>query len=108
MDAPSTIRKVALTALAVVLWLATIVLGLQAIYAIRDLISLLVVSLGGSLKLMEKLAPWLVLLLGLAFVFFIIGTSEYHRKRVGQSASWKLFAWSIAVEASILILYYLL
>jgi hypothetical protein len=49
-----------------------------------------------------------VLILALIFLVFIITTSEYHRKRVGQPASWRLFGWSIAVEASILILHYLL
>jgi hypothetical protein len=84
------------------------ILGLQAIYAVRDIFSFILVSLGSSLAEVEHFAPWLVLILGLVFLVFIIASSEYHRKRVGQPASWRLFAWSIAVEASILIIYYII
>ncbi|RPH60890.1 MAG: hypothetical protein EHM81_05365 [Chloroflexi bacterium] len=108
MNTQANPRKVATTILAVILWLVTIVLGLQAIYAVRDIFSLILVSLGSSLADVEHFAPWLVLILALILLVFIIATSEYHRKRIGQPASWRLFAWSIAVEASILILYYII
>lgn len=108
MDAQPTVKKFAAAGLAIVLWLATVILGLQDIYAVRDIFSLALVRLGGTLKDAEHFSPWLVLILGMFFVFFIIGTSEYHRKHVGQPASWRLFAGSLAVEAGILILYYIL
>jgi hypothetical protein len=108
MDEQSKSRKVAYTVLAVFLWLVTLVLGLETIYVTRDLFSSIFVGLGGSLSTAEHFAPWLILILALIFLVFIITTTEYHLKRIGQPVSWRLFGWTIAVEVSILILYYLL
>jgi hypothetical protein len=49
----------------------------------------------------------LVLLLAILFLVVVIATTEYHRKRIGQRESWRLFGWTIASEVSIFILYYL-
>jgi len=62
----------------------------------------------GSLRTVEMLSLILVFLMGLALLLFVIGTAEYHRKRVGRPESWRLFGWTIAAELSILVLYYIL
>jgi len=108
MNAQPNMRKVATTSLAVFLWLVTVGLGLAAILAIRDLISLIFVGLGGSLETIEAFAQCLVIILGLVFLTFVISTGEYHYKRIGQPKSWRLFGWTIAVEVSLQVLYYLL
>ena len=94
--------------LAMVLWLITFVLGLECIYVIREIFYLIFISMGGSMIKAERFALALVFVLGLASLVFFIGTAEYHRKRPGTRESWKLFAWSIAVEVSIIVLYYIL
>ena len=94
--------------LAIFLWLVTFILGLNAMYLLLQIFYLVFGALGGSLIRAERFAPGLIFLLGLAFLIFIIATSEYHRKRVGTRESWRLFTWTIAVEISIIILYYLL
>jgi len=94
--------------LTIVLLLITFGLGLECIYVIREIFYLLFVSMGGSMVKAERIALALVFVLALAFLVFIIGTAEYHRKRPGTRESWRLFAWSIAVELSIIVLYYIL
>lgn len=108
MNASLNTRKIASSALAVVLWLITFGLGLEAIYVTKNLFSLIFLSLGGSLALIETVTLWLMPILGLLFLVFIIGTTEYHRQRIGQPASWRLFGWSLAVEVSIVLVYYIL
>ena len=101
-------QQIGSTILAISLWLVTFVLGLNAVYLLLQIFYLVFSALGGSLLQAEGFAPGLVFLLILAYLIFIIAISEYHRKRVGTRESWRLFAWTIAVEISIIILYYLL
>lgn len=101
-------QQVGFAILAIFLWLVTFILGLNAMYLLLQIFYLVFGALGGSLIRAERFAPGLIFLLGLAFLIFIIATSEYHRKRVGRRESWRLFAWTIAVEISIIILYYIL
>jgi hypothetical protein len=108
MDAQPKPRKIASSLLAIVLWLISAGLGLQAIYTVKEIFYLIYVSLGGSIQRAERFVPVLVFFLALGFLVFIIGTTEYHLKRVGRPESWRLFGWTIAVELSLLILYYLL
>jgi hypothetical protein len=108
MDAQPKARKIASSLLAIVLWLISAGLGLQAIYTVKEIFYLIYVSLGGSIQRAERFVPVLVFFLALGFLVFIIGTTEYHLKRVGRPESWRLFGWTIAVELSLLILYYLL
>ena len=84
MNTKPGMKKIGTIALAVVLWLITIGLGLEAIYATRSLFSLLYVGLGGKADSVTLFTPWLVLLLALIFLIFFITSSEFHRKRVGQ------------------------
>ena len=93
---------------AIVLWLVSFGLGLNAIYLLLQIFYLVYGALGGSLIQAERFGLGLIFLLALAFLVFIIATSEYHRKHVGTRESWRLFAWTIGVEIGITILYYLL
>ena len=108
MIEPSRPKQIGLNALAFVLWLFTAVLGLEAIYIVKELFYLIYVTLGGGVEQAEAYVPALVFVLALFYLVFIIWTTEYHIKRVGRPESWRLFGWSLAVELSLLILYYIL
>jgi hypothetical protein len=108
MEAQPRTQQIVSTVIAIILWLIVFGLGLNAIYLLLQIFYLVYGSLGGGLARAERFAPVLVFILGLAFLVFIIATSEYHRKHIGTRQSWRLFAWSIAVEVGIIILYYLL
>ena len=108
MIEPSKPRQIGLNVLAFVLWLLTVVLALQGIYVFKELFYLIYVALGGSVGQAERFVPVLVFFLALGALAFVILTTEYHLKRVGRPESWRLFGWSIAVEVSLIILYYIL
>jgi hypothetical protein len=108
MIEPSKTRQIGLNALAFVLWLGTVVLALQTIYIVKELFYLIYVLLGGVAAQAERFVPGLVFVLALACLVFVVWTTEYHLKRVGRPESWRLFGWTIAVEVSLLILYYIL
>lgn len=108
MDAEPKPRQLVPSLLAIVLWLVSFVLGLQTIYSLMQIISLIRVSLGASLEDVQLAMPVLIFVLALALLIFIIWSTEYHLKRVGKLESWRLFGWTIAVELSIIILYSLL
>ena len=94
--------------LAIVLWLLVFGLGLQAIYDLMQIISLVRVALGGSLAAVQASTPIMVFFLALVMLIYIIWSTEYHIKRVGTFESWRLFGWTLAVELSIILLNYLL
>jgi hypothetical protein len=108
MDAEPKPRHFPAGLLAVVLWLISFVLGLQGIYALPQIIGLLGVRLGASVKIAGTAAYGLIFFLAIGFLIFIIASTEYHVKRVGKPESWRLFGWTIAVELAIVILYYIL
>jgi membrane protease YdiL (CAAX protease family) len=107
METQSKAKKIASAVLAGFLWLLTFGLGLEAINVLKNFFTLIFVGLGGREKTATAIATWLVLLLAILFLVFVIATTEYHRKRIGQRESWRLFGWTIASEVSIFILYYL-
>jgi len=101
-------RRFLISLLALVLWLVTFVLGLECIYVLREIFYLIYISMGGSIVKAESFALGLVFILAIASLVFFIGTAEYHRKRPGTRESWRLFAWTIAIEVSLIVLYYIL
>ena len=68
MDAQPKPRPLGLSVLAVVLWLVSFVLGLQAIYDLTQIISVIGVSLGGSLQDAQSSIPVLVFFLAVMFL----------------------------------------
>jgi hypothetical protein len=108
MNAETKPGKILPGLLAMVLWLVVFGLGLQSIYDLMQIISLIRVALGGNLDDIQASTPVVVFLLALGLLIYIIWSTEYHLKRVGKPESWRLFGWTIAVEVSIILLNYLL
>ena len=108
MEEQTGSRRIVGTVLAILLWVVAFVLGLNSIYLLLQIFYLVYGALGGSLAAAENFAPILLFLLGVGFLVFIIATSEFHRKNVGTRQSWRLFTWTIAIEISIILLYYIL
>ena len=108
MDAQPKPRQLAPSLIAILLWLVSFVLGLQAIYDLMQIISLIRVALGGNLGTIQASAPIMVFFLALLFLIYVIWSTEFHLKRVGRPESWRLFGGTIAAELSIIFLRYLL
>src|SRR5687767_3000567 len=108
MDAQPKARQISSSLLAIVLWLVSFGLGLQGIYILTQIVALIYVSLGGSIDAAERSVLVLSFFLALGFLIFIVASTEYHLKRIGKPESWRLFSWTIAVELSLLVLYYII
>lgn len=104
MNAETKPGKVLPGLLAIVLWLVVFGLGLQAIYDLMQILSLMRVALGGNLADVQASTPVVVFFLALLMLIYTIWSTEYHVKRVGKPESWRLFGWTIAVELSIILL----
>ena len=105
--------RISVGVITLVLWLATAALGLVEILFIRGMVMRAYVRFLGDSSRQSywtavNLGMWATLILALIYIAFVIGTGEYHRSRVGQRSSWKLFGWTIAVELLILLLYFVI
>jgi hypothetical protein len=89
--------------LALVLWAGTALVGLEAIVVVLDVLGSLFA--GTALPGLVALA---VLPLGMAWIALAVGGGEYHFRHVGRRRSWRLFAWTVAVELMILALPYVM
>ena len=107
---PAVPPLLGLKTLTFVLWAATAVLGLWAIGEIlTDIWPTVFIAFTGQMfpgdrrRLYDITATCGLLLLCVAWILVVIGGGEYHRKRIGQPNSWKLFGLTFAVEAVIII-----
>lgn len=92
--------------LALALWIASVFLGMQAMYAAMELF-LLVVATFGLVTLQSFYTPF-VCLAGLALIIVVLGSAEFHRTRVDHPRSWQLFAWVLGGELALVLLHYFL
>lgn len=97
-------RMILSTILSFILWIGTAIVGLQNIIDIREIFVVGFTRLGGYFHVAYNLSYFVVFISALLWIVLVIGGGEYHYKWVGQGRSWKLFAWTIAGQLSILIL----
>jgi hypothetical protein len=102
------VRQWAPAVAAFVLWLVTVILAMDSIYALLLLFYLVYGLFGGDPNLIQRFALALVFFLALICLVFVIGTGEYHRAHVGRPESWRLFGLTLAAELAILLLQYFL
>jgi hypothetical protein len=98
MSQPAIILK-RLAALA--LWLTTIGLGIVDIYFVREIFFALYARVSREYRPAVLWGNIIVVLAALALVGFIVASTEYHRKRLCQHASWDLFTRTLVVELAI-------
>ena len=97
---------------ALLLWSGTSILGLLEIPLFGRMAVAISLALQGvdpqrdplhySIPRLETLAR---LVAGLVIGVFIMVSLGYHYNNLGQRKSWKLFAWTAAVELAILVVY---
>lgn len=95
----------------VALWALASVLTFVLIPALLDIVLKIYAAFWGSYgfygetyQISVAVRQFLTLPLGLLAVGVIIGGAEYHYRHVGEIASWKLFAETLAVEAAFFLL----
>ena len=93
---------------ALLLWLITLAVGLVDIYFGREIFFAIYARFSTEGSAAAAISNWLVLILALVYLGFVVFTSEYHLRHVGQRASWKLFSQTLIVELVIPLLAYFL
>jgi hypothetical protein len=103
----STNKSLAATALG--LWLVTAVLATWNFLVIRDMVlrtyaRLFPIDTVQNESVFTLVHTILIIILAIGWIAVVIAGAEFHYKRVGQPASWKLFSRTLALELSILLL----
>lgn len=92
---------------ALLLWIASLLLGMQTIYAALQLFYL-ILGVMGNLVLARQFATVFVCVVGLLVMGVVLGTAEFHRTHIDQPLSWRIFAWTLGVELAVVLLYLIL
>ena len=104
------VKEVLIAGSALVLWLITVALGIWEVYVLRQLYYLLYARFarqfgGGDYESADVVGYCLLPILAFGFIAFAIATGEWHRLNLGRPRSWKVFAVTIAIQLSILLVY---
>jgi hypothetical protein len=105
-------KKIMHGLLATVLWLATAGLGFLAFIAIQDIatstVALALVDDTPEIGVVET-HGWITttrnvstIIGGLLWLSVVVGGMEYHFRRVGQRSSYRVFAWTLGIEAALI------
>ena len=102
-------KKISLPVIALVLWVATVVLATWDFLAIRDMVlrtyaRLFPLNTLQNQEVFTLIHTILVIILAIGWIAVVIAGAEFHYKRVGQPISWRMFSRTLAIEISILIL----
>lgn len=82
-----------------ILWLATAVLGLVAVYHLHTLAMLLYGLFISRDYYPSVLAGQVAAVIGgIIWLFAIIASGEYHLKHAGERKSWQIIAWILGIE----------
>ena len=93
--------------LALLLWVISLLLGLQCIRSLLE-IYYLIFGAFGSIVAAEQFATIIVCGAGLLVMIVVMGTAEFHRTRIDQPISWRLFAWTLGAELAVILIHYTL
>ena len=91
---------------ALILWLITILLGMLEILFISRISMRIYASFANDIRMTHVIGDVAAVVAAVLYVVFVVGSTEYHIKHVGQTGSWTLFGWTFAIELLILILYF--
>ena len=108
MDETPKARTFILAILAIILWLVSFALGLEDIYALKEIAMIIVMVLGGTPRGALNFATASVYVLAVIYLIFLIASTEYHFKHFNTPKSWRLFGWTLGVEIVIYIVYRIL
>lgn len=104
-SSPVGTNRGAIVAVAFVLWLLSLVLGLYAIYSLQETVITLYAQSGGREQSIAGLLRWVALAVGsILWLGIMLAGGEYHLKHPGEPKSWKIFAWTFGIEIAIIVI----
>jgi len=111
-------NQVLLKGAAAVLWLATVVLGLVEIVILHTIILNLYTFFAGyevgtqeTFQARYRIGAFYsfsFVILSILWLLFFVISSHYHFKYAAQPRSWRLFAWTVAIQLLILVIGFLI
>lgn len=90
---------------AILVWIVTSVFGLVEIYLGRQASVRIYGRFSSNIYAATVLGNVVTLILALAWLGYVVIAGEYNLRRIEAGKGWNLFAWAIAIELLILILY---
>jgi hypothetical protein len=109
-DIPQS-KKILQGLLTAVLWLATAGVGFLAFIAFQDIATTAAAfALTGSADLgVVETRGWITttrnvssIVGGLLWLSVVVGGMEYHFRHIGQRRSYRIFAWTLGIEAALI------
>ena len=97
-------NKLLIITLAIILWLITVVLAIWDLLLIPEMVLRTLARFGAAADAFTLIHILLMFPLTVLVIAVSIGGFEYHRTRLGQPSSWRVFSRTLAVEFSILTL----
>lgn len=88
----------------VFLWFFTAIIGLVEFSVVRVMVLRIYARFWRVDLVAPALSAFTIMFLAIIWIALVIGGAEYHFRNFGAPKSWKLFARTIAVEVSILVL----
>jgi len=92
--------------LAFILWVVTLILGLYDIYFSREIFYAIYARFSTDAAPAVVIGNAIIVVGAIVYLGFVVMTSEYHFKNVGEPGSWDLFTKSLLVELAIPFLAY--
>lgn len=96
-----------LTLLGAIVWLFTAGLGLMEIYLSRQMVVRIWGRFSTDVPTATLAGQVMVVIMALVWLTYVIFAGEVGLKRVANNGGWSIFAWAVAIELLILILYFL-
>ncbi len=96
-------RRSLIGPLTFLLWLGTAAIGLYEIFVVREIFFQFFARFSQNYELAIALGAWGVMALAAVWIAAFVGGGEYHYRRLGTRASWRLFGWTIGIELTILL-----
>jgi hypothetical protein len=107
-------KKIMLGLLTAILWLATAAVGFLAFIAIQDIATSVVAFalMGETVDIgVVETHGWITtarnvstIIGGLLWLSIVVGGMEYHFRHVGQKRSYRVFAWTLGIEAVLIVI----
>ncbi|HMN60716.1 MAG TPA: hypothetical protein PJ988_10155 [Anaerolinea sp.] len=91
--------------LAILIWIVTSVFGLVEIYLARQASVRIYGRFATDPYAATTIGNVVTLIMALAWLGYVVIAGEYNLKRIETGKGWSLYAWAVAIELLILILY---
>jgi hypothetical protein len=92
--------------LAFIVWLASAAFGLVTIYLARQTSVIIYGRFSKDVATATVIGNTVTIIAALVWIGYVIMSGERSLRKIGEGGSWAAFAWAVAIELLIVILYF--